>query len=89
MLSQSLHRFYVVPNYILPTMDDIKISSITFDMDSSYLNVQLDRKIHGVKHIPNIKHCLCKNSAPCILYKKKVDYYNKTVHNIMTKEIHL
>ena len=31
-------------------MGDIKISPITFDMDCSYLNVQLGSRIYGVKH---------------------------------------
>ena len=42
MLSYSLDRFCVVTKFILPTIDDIKTSPITFDMECSYLNIWLD-----------------------------------------------
>ena len=54
MLSHSFDRFYVVTKFILQTIDDIKIPPITFDMICSYLNIQLDKNTHAVKHLPNI-----------------------------------
>ena len=39
-LSYSFDRFYVVTKFILPTSEDIKISSITFDMECSYLHIK-------------------------------------------------
>ena len=53
MLFYSIDRFCVVTAFTLLSMDDIKISPITFDMDHSYLTVQLDRRIYAIKHIPN------------------------------------
>ena len=45
MLSHSIDEFYIhwSDKFILPTMDNMRISSTTSDMDCSYLNVQLDR----------------------------------------------
>ena len=37
----SFHRFHVVKRIILPTVEDIKISPITFDMECSYLHIKL------------------------------------------------
>ena len=45
MLSHSFDRFYVVTEFILPTINDIKITPITFDIECNYLNIQLDNKI--------------------------------------------
>ena len=41
-------------------MDDIRISTITFDMDCRYINVQLGCTIHAINHIPNKKKLLCE-----------------------------
>ena len=41
-------------------MDDIKIAPIIFKMDCSYLKVQLDSRVHEVKHIPNMKNFCSK-----------------------------
>ena len=37
MLSHSFDRFYVVTKFILPTLDDLKLSPIGFDKDCKYL----------------------------------------------------
>ena len=55
MLSHSFGRFYLVAKFISPTIDHIKISSITFDTESSYLHTQLDNSTHAVKHLPNMR----------------------------------
>ena len=44
-----MDRFYVVRAFILPTLDDIKILPFPFDQGCSYLNVQLERRIHVLK----------------------------------------
>ena len=38
MLSHSFDRFYVVTEFILPTINDLKFSSVDFDSECSYLN---------------------------------------------------
>ena len=37
MLSHSFYRFYIVTKFILPTIEDIKISPITFDFECRFL----------------------------------------------------
>ena len=82
-------RFYVVATFILPTIDDIKISPITFDMKCNYLCIQLDKNTHAVKHLHNIRN-FCSKIIPFIYYYNKQVYsYNKMVYNILTKEITL
>ena len=69
MLSHSFDRFYVVTKFVLPTIDDIEISSITFDMEYSYLNIQLDKNGHAVKHLLNIRN-FCSKLIQFIYYYK-------------------
>ena len=54
MLLHSFEKFYVVTKFILPTIEDIKISLITFDMECSYLHIKLYKNTHVVKHLPKI-----------------------------------
>ena len=87
MPSHSIEGYYVVTLLILPIMEDIKIKLTAFDMHCSYLDIKLDGRIHVVKHIPNMEN-FCAKILPYIShYQIQDDYYNKTVHNILTKEI--
>ena len=68
MLCHLIDRFYVVKKFILPTIDDIRVSPITLTWI-----VQLDSRTHAVKCIPNMKNC-SKIESTVYIYKKKVDY---------------
>ena len=37
MLAHSFDRFYVITKFILPTLDDLKLSSIRYDKECSYI----------------------------------------------------
>ena len=87
MLLHSIGRFHVATKFISPAMDDTKISSITYDMDCTYFNVQLDGRIHAIKH-SRYEKCLYKTVPYLYFYKKKVNYYNKTLHNVLKKNTH-
>ena len=43
MLAHSFDRFYVVTKFILPTLDDLKLSPIGYDKDCKYLSDLNDR----------------------------------------------
>ena len=89
MLSHSFCQFYVVAKFILPTSDDLKFSPIYFDSECSYLNMDLKRHRYPTQYSPNIKN-FCTKVVPFVdFYKKQIDYNNKTVHDILTKEIPL
>ena len=38
MLAHSFDRFYVVTKFILPTLDDLKLSPIKYDKECNYLH---------------------------------------------------
>ena len=37
MLANSFDRFYVVTKFILPTIDDLKLSPISYDKECKYI----------------------------------------------------
>ena len=43
MLAHSFNRFYVVTKFILPTMNDLKLSPVTYDKECKYRH-DLDNK---------------------------------------------
>ena len=89
MLSHSFERFYVFTKFILPTVDDLKISPVDFDLECSHLNIDLKRHQYATQYLPNIK-IVCMKIVPFIhFYKKQIGSYNKTVHGIVRKEIPL
>ena len=89
MLSHSFDRFHVVTKFILPTIYDLKFSPIDFDSECSYLNVDLRRHQYTTQYLPSIRN-FCTKVVPFIkYYKKQIDHYTKTVHDILTKEIPL
>ena len=89
MLSHSFDRFYVVTKFILPTINDLKFSPIAFDSQCSYLNVDLRGHQYATQYLPNIKN-FCMKIVPFVdFYKKQIDYYNKTVLDILSKKIPL
>ena len=68
-------------------MEDIRIKLITFDMNCSYLKLKLDRKVHAVQHVPNVKNFCAKIILYVYHYKMKYDFYIiRTIYSILTKE---
>ena len=43
MLAHSFDRFYVITKFVLPTLDDLKLSPIRYDKECNYLR-KLDDK---------------------------------------------
>ena len=82
MLCHSFDRFYVVTKYESPRMEDLKLTTIGFDSNCSYLNGYGNyvRKLH--------KYCL-RIATYMDFYKRQIAYYNITAYRIMTKDIGL
>ena len=71
----------------MPTIEDIKFSPIEFDSECNYLNIDLDKHRYRVHYLPNIRN-FCTKIVPFVyIYKKQIDYYNKTVHGFLMKDI--
>ena len=82
MLYYSFDRFYVVTKFEKPKVEDLKLTTFTFDLMCEHLNNPKSYIHQYLKH--------CQKIAPYVkLYQKQIEYYNKTAYGILEKEIGL
>ena len=92
MLAHSCDRFYVVTKVELPKVSDLNLTMFQFDYNCSHV-ANIERIVIGFKFkvtntILNIFRMYCKNLIPYMyLYKHQEEYYEKTVYNILEKDI--
>ena len=90
MLAHLFDRFYVVTKFILPAMDDLKLSEIRYDKECKYLGDLDDNDDKQIK--TNIKDLItyCAKLRPYMAYyKMKINSGNKTAHHILKNEVDL
>ena len=85
MLADSFDRLYVVTKFILPSIGDLDFSKLNYDSTCTYLD---DRNIHNTDTKKNLLDLLVffrKIKSYVIYYKKQINSYNDTAHNILKK----
>ena len=90
MLAHSFERFYVVMKFILPTLDDLKLSPIRYDKDCPYICNLDDQDNEQIKQ--NIKDLLlyCAKLRPYMaFYKIQIKSHNITAHHILKNKVDL
>ena len=92
MLAHSFDRFYVVTKVELPKVLDLNLTMFQFDYNCSH-TASIERMVIGfnlkvTNTILNIFRTYCRNLIPYMyLYKHQAEYYEKTVYNILEKDI--
>ena len=87
MLAHSFGRFYIVTKFILPSIEDIKFSRLNYDHTCTYMNKEYATNIDSKKYLIELK-TYCNKIKPFVsYYKKLINSYNKTAHNILENEI--
>ena len=82
MLSHYFDRFYVVSKFEIPKVQDLKLTTFSFDLMCNYLNITNAYMQRYFKH--------CKRISPYAkFYKKQIEYYNHTAYKILQNEIGL
>ena len=91
MLAHSFDRFYVVTRIEIPKVLDLNLTVFQFDYNCSHVtNIEKDTKFKVPSTIKDMFKVYCKNIIPYMyLYKHQVEYYEKTVNNILEKDIAL
>ena len=91
MLAHSFDRFYVVTRIEIPKVLDLNLTVLQFDYNCSYVtNIEKDTKFKIPSTIKDMFKVYCRNIIPYMyLYKHQVEYYEKTVYNILEKDIGL
>ena len=90
MLTHSFDRFHVVTKFILPTMDDLRLSEIKYDKECKYLSDLDDNDYKQIK--TNIKDLItyCAKLRPYMaFYKMQINVHSKTAHHILKNEVDL
>ena len=90
MLAHLGDRFHVVIKFILPTMDDLKLSPINYDKECRYLENLDDNDNKEIKiHIKDLITYCVKLRPYMAFYKMQIKVCNKTAHHILKNEVDL
>ena len=87
MLAHSFDRFYIVTKFMLPSVQDVKFSTLNFDQSCAYTNKSYTLNTDSSKYLSELK-MYCNNIKSFVsYYSKLISSYNTTVHNILVNEI--
>ena len=91
MLAHLFNRFYVVTRKEIPKVLDLNLTLFQFDYNCSHVtNIVKDTSFKVPSTIKDMFNLYCKNIIPYMyLYKHQLEYYEKTVYNILEKDIGL
>ena len=89
MLSCSFDRFYMVTKIEIPKVLDLNLTMFQFDYNCSHVvNIEKDTRFKIPSTIKEMFDLYCKNITPYMyLYKHQVEYYKKTVYEILETDI--
>ena len=89
MLAHSFDRFYVVTRIEIPKVSDLNLTVFQFDYNCSHVaHIEKDTKFKIPSTIKDMFKVYYRNLIPYMyLYKHQVEYYEKTVYNILEKDI--
>ena len=89
MLAHLFDRFYVVTRIEIPKVSDLNLTVFQFDYNCSHVaHIEKDMKFKIPSMIKDMFNVYCRNIIPYMyLYKHQVEYYEKTVYNILEKDI--
>ena len=89
MLVHSFDRFYVVTKFILPTISDLKFSTINFDETCNYLQEKNGHSVKAREYISDLR-VYCRKIIPFVHdYREQISSFNHMAHNISSNEISL
>ena len=82
MLSHSFDGFYVVTRFEIPKIEDLKLTTFSFDLTCKHLDINNLYMQRYIKH--------CRKIAPYVEFdKKQIRYYNHTAYELLQKDIGL
>ena len=90
MLAHSFDRFYAITKFVLPTLDDVKLSPIKYDKECNYLRNLDDEDDDQIKE--NIKDLLFYCSRVRLfmaLYRMQISAHYLTARKILNNKVDL
>ena len=81
--------FYVVTRIEIPKVSDLNLTMFQFDYNCSHVtNIEKGTRFKVPDMVRDMFKIYCRNIIPYMyLYKHQVEYYEKTVYNILEKDI--
>ena len=77
----SFDRFYVVTEFMLPSIGDLNFSKLNYDNTCAYLDNKNTHSTETRKHILDLM-TFCKKIEPCVIYYKGLINHTMTWHII-------
>ena len=89
MLAHLFDRSYVVTRIEIPKVSDLNLTVFQFEYNCTHVkNIEKDTRFKVPDMIRDMFNIYCRNIIPYMyLYKHEVEYYEKTVYNILEKDI--
>ena len=88
-ISHSFDRFHVVTKFELPKVQDLQFTSIPYDKGCNHFDDAKSKGGYSLGIIEEVKEYCIKIAPHIDYYKKQIEYYNQTAHDILTNEIAL
>ena len=89
MLAHSFDRFYIVTKFMLPSIQDINFSKLSYDNTCAYLDKKHSHGADTRKHMLDLM-TFCKKIEPFVVYyQRMIKSYNHMAQNILENEINL
>ena len=89
MLAHLFDRFYMVTKFILPSIGDLNFSAFNYDNTCAYLDSKNLCNNESKKHMLYLITFCKKIELFVLYYKRLINSYNNTAHNILEKEINM
>ena len=86
MLAHLFERFYIVTKFILPSIGDLKFSTLNYDNTCAYLDNKNMHDTESKKHMLDLM-TFCKKIEQFVLYYKRLIKSYNTAHDILENEI--
>ena len=87
MSAHSFDRFYVVKEFIVPSIGDLNFSTLNYDHKCAYLDNKNMCDTDSKKHVLDLM-TFCKKIEPFVLYYNRlIKSCNNKAHNILENEI--
>ena len=89
LLAHLFDRFYVVTRIEIPKVSDLNFTMFQFDYNCTHVvNIEKETRFKVPDMIRDMFNVYCRNIIPYMyLYKHQMEYYEKTVYNILEKDI--
>ena len=88
-LSHSFDRFYMVTKFELPKVQDLQFTTIPYDKGCNHLDDAKSKGGYPLGLTEEVKEYCVKIVLHIAYYRKQIEYYNQTAHEILTNEIAL